>query len=189
MAVPTEFTIQNLSGKFTMNKSLSDSHDEILRLQGIGWIKRRAIAVATITLSVNHYKDGNGVEHIDIDQTLTGGIPGTTERRTLDWTERETNDSLFGPVVGKSRRIKNLDEEIENEFMKKSWTNDTVEHGPVHSWVKSDTAKSGTSWLAEQVWGVEEIDGERRYARHVHFIGPGGEVIDARLVYDYVGSM
>jgi len=105
--------------------------------------------------------------------------------RTLDWTERETNDSLFGPVIGKSRRIKNLSEEIENEFMKKSWTNDTVEHGPVHSWVKSDTAKSGTSWLAEQVWGVEEIDGERRYARHVHFIGPGGEVIDARLVYDY----
>ncbi|KAF5375135.1 hypothetical protein D9758_000419 [Tetrapyrgos nigripes] len=167
------------------NKTLSDSHDEILRLQGMGWMKRKAIKVATITLRVNHYKDDNGVDHIDIDQTMTGGIPGNSERRTLDWTERENNDPLFGHVVGKSRRVKNLAEDIENEFMKKNWTEDTVRLGPVHAWVKSDTPKSGTTWVGEQIWGIEEINGERRYARHVHFIGPKGEVIDARLVYDY----
>jgi hypothetical protein len=38
-------------------------------------------------------------------KTLTGGIPGTREERTLSWTERHTNDSLFGYVVGKSRWV------------------------------------------------------------------------------------
>ena len=48
--------------------------DEILRLQGISWLKRTAIAAATLTLHVKHYKDDQEVEQIDIEQTLTGGI-------------------------------------------------------------------------------------------------------------------
>jgi hypothetical protein len=32
---------------------------------------------------------------------------------------------------------------------------------------------------------MEEINGERRYVRHVHFTGPDGKIIKARLVYDY----
>jgi hypothetical protein len=38
-------------------------------------------------------------------QTITGGIPGTREERTLSWTERSTEDGLFGFVTGKSRYI------------------------------------------------------------------------------------
>ena len=37
----------------------------------------------------------------------------------------------------------------------------------------------------DQSWGVEEIEGERKYTRHVFFTGPNNEVINARLVYDY----
>jgi hypothetical protein len=58
--------------------------DKILQLQGVSWFKRTAIANATITLYVKHYKDDEGVEHIDIDQALTGGIGGSTELRSLD---------------------------------------------------------------------------------------------------------
>jgi hypothetical protein len=37
-----------------------------------------------------------------------------------------------------------------------------------------------------QVWGFEEIQGERHYARHIKFSEkPGGKVVYARLVYDY----
>ena len=40
-----------------------------------------------------------------------------------------------------------------------------------------------------QAYGIEEVEvngnKERRYTRHVHFIGPGAEEIDARLVFDY----
>jgi hypothetical protein len=104
--------------------------------------------MSIITLYVRHYKGDDGVERIDIDQTLTG-IPGTSENRTLDWTFREHDDYLFGPVRGKSRRA-NVDE-IENEFLRKGWLPDTVQDGVIDSYVESDTPKSHTSWIAEQV--------------------------------------
>lgn len=184
------------------NKSLSDSTDEVLRLQGVSWIKRRAISYATITLYIKHYKDDEGIEHIDIDQKLTGGISGTTEKRTLIWKERENDDHLFGPVVGKSRRVKVDDIDESEEFLRTGWTEDTVEAGVVQALAASDTPKSGTTWIANQVcsphvvnsyvelacsqtWGIEALNGERRYIRHLHFTGPGGEDIKAKLVYDY----
>ncbi|KAK7457081.1 hypothetical protein VKT23_010382 [Stygiomarasmius scandens] len=187
MAVPAEMTILNLSGKFIMNKPLCDPHDEIFRLQGMGWLKRKAISIATITLKVNHLTDADGLENVNVDQTLTGGIPASSERRPLDWTERQIADPNFGHVVEKMRRIR-LDE-LENEFLKKGWEQDTQENGVLHLWIKSDTPKSGTTWYGDQVWGIEEINGERRYTRHVHFIGPKEEMIDARIVFDYVGSL
>ncbi|KAF9015524.1 hypothetical protein BDQ17DRAFT_51031 [Cyathus striatus] len=184
MAVPADFTISNISGKFTMNKSLSDSTDTILRLQGVGWFKRKAISLGTITLYINHYNDSEiDVERIDIDQTITGGIPGTSEKRILDWTGREHEDHLFGAVVGKSRRVKV--DELDEEWLKRDWTEDTLERGVVQSYVESDTPKSGTTWIANQTWGVEVINDDRRYARHVKFTGPKGEDIEARLIYDY----
>lgn len=45
-------------------------------LQGVPWYTRTVISVATISLAVKHYKDDENLEHIDIDQTLTGGIKG-----------------------------------------------------------------------------------------------------------------
>jgi hypothetical protein len=104
--------------------------------------------MGTLTLYVKHYKDDDGVEHIDIDQSLSG-MEGTSEKRTLDWAERGHNDHVFGNVIGKTRRIKV--EEIGEEFLKEGWLPDTYEHGAVESYVVSDTAKSGTTWIAHQV--------------------------------------
>ncbi|KAF8221982.1 hypothetical protein L208DRAFT_1446797 [Tricholoma matsutake] len=188
MAVPESLTTLDITGTFVMNKTLSDNTEDILALQGVPWWKRKAIGLATLTLAIKHYKDDAGIEHIDIDQTLTGGIPGTTEIRILTWTERPNEDHVFGPVIGKSRRIKVDSEELEDPFLKEHWTNDTITHGLVQSYAKSDTPKSGTTWTADQTWGISEaIDGKRRYVRHVKFTGPGGEDIKARLVYDYYG--
>jgi len=185
MAAPPSITTLDLSATWVMNKTLSDDTDEILRLQGVSWFTRRAIALSTITLYVRHYKGDDGVERIDIDQKLTG-IPGTSENRILDWTFREHDDYLFGPVLGKSRRA-NVDE-IENEFLREGWLPDTVQDGVINSYVKSDTPKSNTSWIAEQTWGFEQINNERRYVRHVDFIGPEDEHIQACLVYDFYSS-
>ncbi|KAK0478298.1 hypothetical protein IW261DRAFT_1551663 [Armillaria novae-zelandiae] len=184
MAVPgpDKFTILDISGKFYLNKTLSDSTDEILRLQGVSWLKRKAISIGTVTLYIKHYKDDDGIEKVDIDQTVAG-ISGTSEKRSLTWTERENNDDIFGYVIGKSRRVKLG--ELEEEFLKAGWTEDTVEHGVIQAYAASDTPKSGTTWIANQTWGVEEVNGERRYARHIKFAGPAGEDIQARLVYDY----
>ena len=132
------------------NKSLSDDTDEILRLQGVGWFTRKAIAMATIYLDVRHYTDDTGVEHIDIDQTLTGGISGTSEYRILDWTEREHEDHVFGAVLSKSRRV-TLDELL-RDWLKKDWLDESLVEGKIiNTTAKSNTAKSGRTWSSEQV--------------------------------------
>ncbi|KAL0951390.1 hypothetical protein HGRIS_008086 [Hohenbuehelia grisea] len=184
MAVPADLTTLNITGKYLMNKTLSDSTDEILQLQGVGWLTRKAISMGSLTLTIKHYKNDAGVEHIDIDQTLTGGIPGTKEERVLNWEDRIHHDHIFGHVVGKSKRVKV--EDIEEEHLKKDWTEDTLAHEIIYTYVESDTPKSGTTWVAIQTWGFEIIDGVKRYTRHVHFTGPKGQVITRRLVYDYL---
>jgi len=163
--------------------------DRILSLQGVGWFKRKAIMYGTVTLNIKHYKNEANEEKIDIDQTMTGGIPGTSEYRTLIWKEKENEDHLFGPVVAKSRRLKPEELTEVNEFLKAGWTKETLEDGPIQAYAESDTAKSGNTWNGNQVWGIEVIQGEKRYARHVDFTGPGNENIQTKLIYDYIGPL
>ena len=106
--------------------------------------------MASVYLSVKHYKDENGIEHIDIDQTVTGGIKGTSEYRVLDWTERPHEDHVFGAVLSKSRRVPL--NELEREWLKKDWADESFENGEIiYTCAKSDTAKSGRTWSSEQV--------------------------------------
>lgn len=167
MASPSDLTVLDITGRYTMvkpfifsiismadhlsqNKSLSDPRtDEILAMQGVSWLTRLAIKYGTITLSVKHFKDDNAVEHIDIDQTVTGGIPGTRETRALTWKEQERNDHVFGYYIGKSRRVPV--DQLDVAFLKEGWTADTIKHGLIQSYVESDTPKSGISWIANQV--------------------------------------
>ena len=130
------------------NKELSDDTDGILSMQGIGWFIRSAISIGVITIYVKHYKDENGIEHVDMDRSLAG-LPGTTEKRELDWTDREHYDNVFGALVGKSRRRNVAD--IEDQYLKSGWLPDTVEHGVIASSIQSDTEKSGYSWSSEEV--------------------------------------
>jgi len=170
MATPKDLTTLNVSAVYTMNKALSDDIDAILGMQGVTWISRTAISYATVTLYANQ-----------------GGVPGTTEERILDWTPRDHYDYVFGAVTGKSRRLKV--DEIEDKFLRDGWLPDTQEHGVICSWIESDRERSGYSWTSYEVWGFEEIQGERHYTRHIRFTEkPGGKVVYARLVYDYYSS-
>jgi hypothetical protein len=67
----------------------------------------------------------------------------------LDWTVRENNNGLFGPVLGKFRRVQ-LDE-LDNEYLRNGWLSDTEEHGAIDAYTESDTPKSKKTWIANQV--------------------------------------
>lgn len=103
MAAPPEITIKNLTGKFTINKTLSDNPDALFVLQGLSWFTRRAIWMATIILTIKEYKE-SGMIHIDITSAATG-LSSTQEDRTLDWEDRPHQDKLFGKVTGRSRMV------------------------------------------------------------------------------------
>lgn len=80
--------------------------------QGIGWLTRKAIGVATITLAVTQHIEPNAddpsnapITKINIEQTATGGIK-STESRTTDWRVREHKDRTFGQCAAQSRLVR-----------------------------------------------------------------------------------
>lgn len=133
------------------NHSLSDDTDQILSLQGVGWVTRKIIKTATITLHIKHYKDDQGVEHIDIEQTLTGGVTASPEHRTLDWTPRKVDNSLFGAAIAKSRRIPVA--EITDEYLKQGWLPDVSRDGAIEAYAESDKEKNSHIWRSNMVSG------------------------------------
>ncbi|KAI3401899.1 hypothetical protein diail_6458 [Diaporthe ilicicola] len=183
MAAPAEKTLRNLDGTWVMNKSLSDSADPALALQGVGWLTRKAIGLATVTLHVKEYVDDAGVTHVDIQQTATGGVKGNTENRTLDNTFREHSDWLFGNVKGRTGWVTSKDDiaDGKDEYLKKGWEAAQTEF--VVGYVES----LDRGWTAWQVWGFQEVNGERRYARNI-VVAKGDERVEMRLVYDFYSA-
>ncbi|KAJ5295985.1 hypothetical protein PENANT_c001G01202 [Penicillium antarcticum] len=210
MAAPADVTIKNLSGEWVMDATLSNPTDPILALQGMGWIMRKGLSYATVTLYVHSYPDTEtpSIPHIDIQQVITGGIQGTKESRTLDWTEREHTDNIFGTLHGRSRLLDGKSEDgtlrpalevqtlvgeaeadakigkfLRGEILvdgskSEGFSGETGEGAFVQSFVRNDKA----GWCAEQVWGFEVVEGERRHTRRV-VVSKDGKLEMARLVY------
>jgi hypothetical protein len=179
------------------NKTLSDPFDPVLALQGIGWLTRKAIGAATVTLHVKHYALEDGTVKIDIDQVLSGGLKGSVEERTLDWQWRGHTDYLFGTVKGHNRyntlaavleeaKGKGVTEE-DAQFLAEGWLKETEEGEVMESFVENE----GNQWTAWQIWGFAEVGGERRYVRRIVVRKTAGkeEVRRVRLVYDFAGEL
>jgi len=184
MAAPSHVTTKDMSGRFLMNKSLSDSTSDILQLQGVPWLVRRAVAMFSLTLIIKHTTDEAGVEHIDINQILSGGVPVEGENRTLDWQEHAGHDIIFGHVTEKAGRIPLT--EVTDEFLKNDWTQDTIDGDVVFTDSWSTPDKNKYTWRALQTWGFAMVNEERRYVRRTTFTSKDGP-IHTRFVYDYLG--
>jgi len=195
MAAPANKTIGDLNGKWVMNKNLSTPIDSGLALQGVGWMTRKVIGLATVTLEVKQFTappsppaepSGAPATHIEIEQTITGGTRGTTEKRCADNEFREHSDWLFGHVKGQSRWIKT--EEISDNFLKSGWLEGEEEktgpNGESHFLSHVESLDNG--WTATQIWGFKtDKDGKRRYARNV-VIAKGSERVELQLWYDFL---
>ncbi|KAJ7654354.1 hypothetical protein B0H17DRAFT_1099839 [Mycena rosella] len=180
MAVPPHFTTRNLSGRFVLNETLSAGADSVLEQQGVSAPELRRTTLRGV-LSFNHYTSDDGEERIWLAQAIDGHSKLVDEERALDWRERKRDDPLLGPLTSKIRRVKT--HKLEPRFLRAGWTPDTLKYGVLHSHT------SGRAWVAVETWGIEEVAGERRFARHVEFSGPGGRNIEAHLVYDYVEGL
>ncbi|KAI0436850.1 hypothetical protein F4803DRAFT_566527 [Xylaria telfairii] len=200
MAAPASKTVGDLSGKWTLNKTLSDPTDPALTMQGIGWILRKAIGAATITIAVTQTTDDSGTVHIDIDQSASG-LSSTHEGRVFDWTAREHKDWLFGRVEGKSRFVTALELAAlvaeGGDARAEGWTDsayladDWIENpdaegkGPKGETLILNHVKADAGWLATQVWGFQDVGGERRYVRNV-VVAKGGKFESFKMIYDFV---
>lgn len=186
--------------KRTQNKTLSDSTDPVLTLQGIGWLTRKAIGLATVTQHLKQYpttgKDGQPTTQLDMDQFATGGLKGTSEKRTLDWQFGEHTDHLFGTMKGRTRysTLKALIEESKGQgvveedakYLIEGWLKETEDGEIVESFVDNDASK----WTGWQIWGFAEINGERKLTRRFAIRKKDkDQVVRVRLVYDWSGEL
>ncbi|KAK3335397.1 hypothetical protein B0T19DRAFT_470670 [Cercophora scortea] len=194
MAAPPSKTIKDLSGKWVMNKSQSSPIEPALVIQGIGWVTRKVVGLATLTLDVKQYSgppsppaepSAPEVTHIEIEQTGTGGMKGTTEKRCLDNAFREHSDWLFGTVRGQTKWIATAD--IADKFLAEGWLEGADEaggpNGETH--VLSHVESLDNGWTATQTWGFQLVDGVRKYVRHV-VVAKGTQRAELTLVYDYL---
>ncbi|KAG6820552.1 hypothetical protein H0H93_015437 [Arthromyces matolae] len=210
MATPPSMTILDITGTYSLNRQKSSKNlDDMLSLQGVSWLTRKAIAYGSPTLKITVVKDAEGVEQITManpflwyklpdseiltkSSFLPGGIAGPVDKPTLDWEEVRLVHDVFGAIAARMRRttIDNLqfegEEDKDNESLKTGWTDDTLEHGVIQFYVKSDTTKSGKVWTDNETWGIELDDGERRFTRHLKLTGPKGNIVYGKMVYDYL---
>ncbi|KAH7137192.1 hypothetical protein B0J13DRAFT_559154 [Dactylonectria estremocensis] len=146
---------------------------------------RKAIGLATITLEVNQYQappkppntSTDVFTHIDIVQSASG-LSSTNENRCADDTFRDNTDWLFGAVKGRSLFVSQ--DEIDDEYLKTGW----LIEGEGKTLYKSYVESQDNGWIATQIWGFENINGERRYSRHV-VVTKGDKRVQIRMVYDY----
>lgn len=174
MAAPSSITLGDLSGAWALNRDLSDSSEDLLKLQGISLPIRKILNLSKVTLQVNQYVDEQNRTHIDISQSMTGGIGGTTETRILDWTERSQKNSVFGTVTGRTRWV-DLSE-VRDEYLAYGFEPGWV----VETEVRSD--KEG--WAGNIIWGFGTAgDGKRHYVRRAA-VRKGSQVFKGTFVYD-----
>lgn len=172
-----------------------------------------------MTLHVKEYADSADpkVYHIDVDQTITGGIPASSEARVLDWQAREHTDNIFGTVKGRSRFIRatkgedgtarpavefyskaggEADARLQKFLRGETLVDGSASEGFVIEdegaefgegeglFLQSFVDNEASQWTAEQIWGFEVINGERRHTRRVA-VAKNGKVEIARLVYSF----
>ncbi|KAL4916757.1 hypothetical protein BDW62DRAFT_218577 [Aspergillus aurantiobrunneus] len=218
MEIPSDITMKTLKGSWTLDKSVTDDTDSILKLQGVGWLTRKGIGAATLTLHFTSTVEPtpsstDPVTHLTMRQTLTGGIPGSTEERIMDWTERERSNHIYGDVLTRSQLINGARDDsgaVRPDLVLQSKTTVDAIAEEIKTFLRGGVPylasgqdedgdkeypdlyihdfgwneKSG--WTAEQIWSIEVIDSQRYLTRRVAVVREDGYEL-ARLVYKFSG--
>ncbi|KAJ6264632.1 hypothetical protein Dda_0781 [Drechslerella dactyloides] len=175
MAAPADKTAADMTGSYVMNRTLSGDTDKILSLQGVGWLLRKSLGLATVTINLTH-KASDDVINI---HSVAAGVISTNEDLHLDGKAYErTKDKVWGnfQVTAQKKQLS----EIDDEQLREGWAGDEVIE------VVADNKES--KWTALQIWGFTdyEVNGkkERRYFRRVRLTHSKG-VTYSHMVYDY----
>ncbi|KAL1867646.1 hypothetical protein VTK73DRAFT_4045 [Phialemonium thermophilum] len=156
MAASLSRTMEDLNGKWAVNKKLSDNPNETLALQGIPHLARSAIQMAHVTYDLVQYTksfEGKGggrreVAFLEVTHTASGLLRGSKDVSCVEDSPRETTDWLFGTVVVQTRWA--TLEEMGDPFLREGWL-DEVEGKAV----RVTCAKNKLRRAQESGWRVE----------------------------------
>lgn len=83
---------------------MSNEFDEVFQLQGINWMVRKALKAATITFTVEAYKDEKDIPHMVVQQSAGYGPSPPAEHRLLNWSE-VPRQTFIGSMTGRTRFV------------------------------------------------------------------------------------
>ncbi|CAG8976442.1 hypothetical protein HYALB_00008031 [Hymenoscyphus albidus] len=183
MAAPPEVNLNQLDGKFMLNKKLSDSFDALLALQGVSWAVRKAASYATPRLTI---KSATRLEDsmicLEIHAVVIGS--GSTDNVSLDWSTVDKTDSLLGDYkakMGWSTAAELSEDVLRDGVLNAGGTLDA-------KYIRIVIESSRDGMVGEHVWSFESVDGVRRYVRRLA-VRKGEKVVMAKSVYDYTGKV
>ena len=101
MAAPDSVNVHNMNASYDMNKKISDSTGNMLKMQGLPWLVRQAANYSAVEVVLKQYKEADGV-HLDQEQISTGNVK-QLEPRILNGEEGERDIQFWGKVKGKNK--------------------------------------------------------------------------------------
>lgn len=188
MSVPASITTANgLSAKWVMNAKLSTPYEDVLSVQGVGFMKRKAITLATVTVNNTVSTNAAGVTEIE-SKSSASGIPGAQEHIIADGQEHKSNHEIYGQIITKARWVsvdeaKAVDAGLVDLIVAESTDPATGKILLIESWA-DESAGNKTGWHAHLTSGFKTVDGERRWVRINSFKSKKVNKLVV-LVYDY----
>ncbi|PQE08151.1 lccl domain-containing protein [Rutstroemia sp. NJR-2017a BVV2] len=174
------------------NKVDSDPIEPVLTLQGIPWIMRKVINMASISMCVKQSVDDAGIETLVVEQFATG-IKAETEVRKLDWSVITTESAVWGDATHRSRRV-NIKKSVEDDngkpldpYLTDGWVMMDNEKEDDDAWIFDVVENKSRGWVIEQIWGFILVDGKKYHARKT-LVRRGDEVAKARTRYEWKGE-
>ena len=192
MAAPSEKSLKNMTGQWFVATKLCQGFEQYLSLQGLPWWKRQFLHILTVKETHTQYKDGEGITHIDVALSISGGFGGNNENRIIDNKQHTVETEMLGTLLERCRWA-NLDE-IEDEWLKEGWvyTDDELKNGgggpngELH--IESHGSNASGAFSTVGLWGFVEIDGARYHCRKA-IARRGKETCRVTGIYGYTGPV
>ncbi|KAF9027337.1 hypothetical protein BDZ89DRAFT_1039571 [Hymenopellis radicata] len=170
------FTPENMSGKYRLNKQLSTNMEELMQIQKVGWVVRKAVTSAPVALSLTHDNTTfNALAEV-------AGIPGTANNRRLDGTSIEEKHPILGLI--NKRAVVAVLGDVTEAFLKDAWKG----LDPATKLVLTSYESVKEGWKTLEVTTVQEVDGQVRLVLYCFGTNDKGEVVCGRVVYDTVAD-
>ncbi|EHK20210.1 uncharacterized protein TRIVIDRAFT_48080 [Trichoderma virens Gv29-8] len=183
MATPIEANILDVTGRWRLNRSLSDSLESTFALQGIPWIVRKIINWADLELQYIKLpvESDRTATKFSFKQTVRPGGFDTKNEYIVDGKKRTDTVPIFGEITMHCDYV-GLHALTSGQLLGRDIESVDEEHAAIVEVVESENM----GWVTTTVWGFETIDGERRLCKYNTTV-KGDLVEKATMVHDYIG--
>ncbi|KAF9041968.1 hypothetical protein BDZ89DRAFT_1128656 [Hymenopellis radicata] len=148
--------------------------EELLHIQNVGWVVRKAVTSAPVALTITHDKSSfNSVAAV-------AGMPGSENTRRLDGMSTKEQHPILGLI---NKRAENsVLADMTEDHLKDAWRG----LDPSTKLVLTSYESVNDGWKMIEIVTVQELDGQVRLIMYCFGKNDKGEVVCGRIVYDRV---